>query len=501
MFVDGRSLPDGHIVNADVCIVGAGAVGISMALEFDGSNTQVAIIESGGFLIDEKTQALYEGDITGRPTYPLERNRLRYYGGTTNHWAGHCRPFDAFDFSVRDWIPHSGWPIKIEELTPYLKRSQPIMGLGEYDYDSLEEYAKELGLPTLPLDKNRLISVMKHQSPPTRFAPAYREQIKRSKNVTVYLHSNVLELTANESATHISRAEIACIDGPKYKIKATEFVLATGGIENPRIMLLSNKSAPDGLGNSRGLVGRFYMDHFLIRPAIDISLSKSDLDFSLYTRPHEIKGGKIFGIITPPDEVTRHEKMTRFRLHLYNVRPNFFKKGIGGVFSNLEGSPEASPLDVSRGSYIAVHLTMEPIPNPDIDVRLSDKLDLFGQRKVEVNWQISDAEKRNAQRAIELGALEFARMGYGRGNSPMLRDPEQWPSHVTSGKHHCGTTRMSDSPQTGVVDPNCKVFEIDNLYLTGSSLFPTIGHTNPTLNLIALALRLSDHLKEKIHAS
>lgn len=132
---------------------------------------------------------------------------------------------------------------------------------------------------------------------------------------------------------------------------------------------------------------------------------------------------------------------------------------------------------------------------------MSDKLDLFGQRKVEVNWQLSDAEKRNAQRAIELGALEFARMGYGRGNSPMLRDPEQWPSHVTSGKHHCGTTRMSDSPQTGVVDPNCKVFEIDNLYLTGSSLFPTIGHTNPTLNLIALALRLSDHLKEKIHAS
>jgi choline dehydrogenase-like flavoprotein len=170
------------------------------------------------------------------------------------------------------------------------------------------------------------------------------------------------------------------------------------------------------------------------------------------------------------------------------------------VFSSLDGSPEVSPLDVRRGSYIAVHMTMEPIPNPDAYVRLSDKLDFFGQRKVEVNWQVTDAERRNAQRAIEYGALEFARMGYGRGNSLMLRNPDEWPSHVSSGKHHCGTTRMSDNPQTGVADPNCKVFDIDNLYLTGSSLFPTIGHTNPTLNLVALALRLSDHLKEKMHA-
>jgi choline dehydrogenase-like flavoprotein len=500
MFVDGRNLPGGHIVEADLCIVGAGAVGISMAMEFDGSNKKVAIVESGGFQYDEKTQSLYEGYHTGIHTYPLGRNRLRYFGGTTNHWAGHCRPFDAFDFSVRDWIPHSGWPIKIEELTPYLARSQPIMGLGKYDYESIEEYAKRLGLPTLPLDENRLISVMKHQSPPTRFGPAYREQIKRSKNVTVYLHSNVQELIANETATHIAGADVACIEGPKYKIKATQFVLATGGIENPRIMLLSNKSAPNGLGNKHGLVGRFYMDHFLIRPAIDVSLSRTDLNFKLYTHPHEINGGKIFGIMTAPEEMTRREKMTRFRMHLYDVHPRFFKKGLGGVFSSLDGSPEVSPLDVRRGSYIAVHMTMEPIPNPDAYVRLSDKLDFFGQRKVEVNWQVTDDERRNALRAIEYGALEFARMGYGRGNSPMLRNPDEWPSHVSSGKHHCGTTRMSDNPQTGVVDANCKVFDIDNLYLTGSSLFPTIGHTNPTLNLVALALRLSDHLKEKIHA-
>jgi choline dehydrogenase-like flavoprotein len=142
-------------------------------------------------------------------------------------------------------------------------------------------------------------------------------------------------------------------------------------------------------------------------------------------------------------------------------------------------------------------MAMEPLPNPDTFVRLSDTSDFLGQQKIEVNWQVSNAEKANVHRAIEICALEFARMGYGRAYAPAMEKPDEWPSTFTSGKHHSGTTRMSDSPKTGVVDRNCRVFDVDNLYVAGSSVFPTIGHTNPTLNLIALALRLADHLKEK----
>ncbi|NOZ09923.1 MAG: GMC family oxidoreductase [Gammaproteobacteria bacterium] len=497
MLIDARTLVNGHTVEADICIVGAGAVGIAMALEFNGSNKKVAVMESGGLDLDSRTQSLYEGDHVGRPTYPLGRNRLRYFGGTTGHWAGHCRPFDQFDFSVRDWIPHSGWPIKIEELEPYLERSQPILGLGDYDYSSLEQYAKQLKLETLPLDSGRLISVMKQQSPPTRFGTAYRQALKESKNVSVYLYSNVLELITNESASHITRAEVACIDGPKYEVKAKNFVLATGGMENPRIMLLSNKSAPDGLGNSHGLVGRFYTDHILIRPALDISLSRKGFDFRLYSKIHRMNGGRMFGILTASDELTRREKLTRFRFHLYNITPSY-DAPVGGVFSSIDGAREAQPLTKEGGTYMAVHMAMEPIPNPDTFVRLSAKRDLFGQRQLEVNWQVTDAERSNAHRAIELCALEFARMGFGRAYAPMLEKPDEWPANFTSGKHHCGTTRMSDSPKTGVVDRNCKVFDVDNLYVTGSSVFPTIGHTNPTINLVALSLRLADHLKGKM---
>ena len=239
MLIDARKLDDGHIVEADICIVGAGAVGISMALEFIGTNKKVVVLESGGMEYDDRTQSLYSGSHVGRPTYRLERNRLRYFGGTTNHWAGHCRPFDQFDFSVRDWIPHSGWPITIDELDPYLERTQPIFELGKYDYHSIDEYAKQLGLPTLPLDENRLINVMKHQSTPTRFNTKYREVLKNAGNVSVYLYSNVLELLSNEAASHVTSAEVAVLDGPRYRVSAKNFVLATGGLENPRLMLLS----------------------------------------------------------------------------------------------------------------------------------------------------------------------------------------------------------------------------------------------------------------------
>jgi choline dehydrogenase-like flavoprotein len=498
MLIDATELTNGDSVEADLCIVGAGAVGIAMALEFDGSNKKVAVLESGGFELEPRTQSLYKGTHVGRPTYPLDRNRLRFFGGTTNHWAGHCRPFDDFDFSVRDWIPHSGWPIQFNDVEPYIERTQQILELGKYDYDSLDEYASQLGYKTLPLDSSRLISVMKHQSPPTRFNTAYRKQMKDSENISVFLHSNVLELLTNESASHITAADVACIDGPRYKVRAKKFVLATGGLENPRIMLLSNSTAPNGLGNSHGLVGRFYTDHILIRPALDISLSRTDLDFRLYTDLHEINGGLIFGIMTAADELTRKEKLTRFRFHLYNLPPQY-DAPVGGVFSGIDESPQVSPLSKEPGSHIQVHMAMEPIPNPDAFVRLSDKeIDLFGQRKLEVNWQVSDAELANAHRAVELCALEFARMGYGRAYSSLLENPHEWPSTFTSGKHHCGATRMSDSPYTGVVDSNCKVFDIDNLYITGSSIFPNIGHTNPTLNLIALSLRLVDHLKEEL---
>lgn len=500
MIIDARKLPNGHVVNADICIIGAGAAGIAMGLEFGKSSLKIAIMESGGFELNTKTQSLYKGESTGYKNFPLEMNRLRYFGGTTGHWEGHCRPFDAFDLSKRDWVPHSGWPISLDELEPYLKKSQPLLGLGKYDYDSLAEYSKKLGLPILPFDGDRLISVMKMTSPPTRFGKAYSKDLKKSKNVSVYLHSNVLELTSNKAGSHVTSAKVKCIDGPNYKINAKQFVLAAGGLENARLMLLSNKNIPAGLGNKNDLVGRFYTDHLMILPLMNISFSREAPNMDLYfsKKGHKLNGNLMYGVLSASEELTRKEKLPRFRLHLHDNPPVYRgEKGIGNIFSKIDHSIDHNK-KIDKDKSVAVHMVMEPIPNPDNRVTLTDKKDFLGQRKINVNWELSDTELANAYRIAEIGALEFARMGYGRGYAPIFNNANKWPDFFRPGKHHCGTTRMSDNPKTGVVDKQCRVFDVDNLYVAGSSVFPTIGHTNPTLNLVAMALRLADHLKKEM---
>jgi choline dehydrogenase-like flavoprotein len=509
MIIDAKKISSGQLISADVCIVGAGAAGISMGLELNNTRLKVVILESGGFEFDKQIQSLYTGESEGHENFPLEMNRLRYFGGTTGHWDGHCRPFDQFDLSKRDWIPHSGWPIKIDELEPYLRKAQPLFGLGKYEYDALPEYAEKLGLKTLPFAGGRLISVMKMKSPPTRFGTEYREKLKKSKNVTVYLHSNVLELVAKGVGEHITHAKITCIDGPKYKVKAKKFVLAAGGLENARLMLLSDKVATTGLGNSHDLVGRYYADHLMILPVLNVSLSRTDLNTDLYdaSKRHHINRNTMYGILTASEALMRREKLPRFRLHFYNSKPKYrAKNGVGRVFARLDDATAEVKTDTNESSNkkstdvssIALHMVMEPVPNPQSRVTLIAQKDFLGQRKIKVNWQVTDTELAYAHRIAEITALEFARMGYGRSYGSILAKPNLWPEFFRPGKHHCGTTRMSDNPKTGVVDRHCRVFDVDNLYIAGSSVFPTIGHTNPTLNLVALALRLANHLKKEI---
>jgi len=458
--------------------------------------------KSGGFLIDEKTQSLYDGDNIGLPSFDLRVNRLRYFGGTTNHWAGHSRPLDAIDFEKRSWIAHSGWPITRKDLDPFYRRSQPIIGLGPYEYDNLEFWQSKINQPDLPLNENRLITAVYNQSPPTRFGKEYRQELKDASNVSVYLYANVLDILTNESASQVTSLKVACIDGPEFSLSARTYILATGGMENARLLLLSNSVAKNGLGNDNDLVGRYFMDHLLLRPGADISFSDPRLNLHLYEVVHKVAGGQMFAILASPEVLLRKEKLNNFRMHLIKARPKTADAD-GRIFSQLDAVPGAEehvlddlPERKENKDFVSLHLVLEATPNHDSRVTLSNKTDLFGQRKINVNWQVRDKDLRNAHRAMELAAIEFGRMGLGRAYGEIFKDSSRWPGNMEAGKHHCGTTRMADSPKTGVVDRNCKVHNISNLYLTGSSLFPTIGYANPTLSIVALALRLSDHLKD-----
>lgn len=494
MFINAKQLDDDQLIEGDICIIGAGAAGITLARELKNSDKRIIVLESGGFEYDKRTQSLYKGENIGLPSFDLHVNRLRYFGGTTNHWAGHCRPLDPIDFERRQWLPHSGWPITRTELDPYYQLAQPIVGLGEYRYEQLDYFADKTALPILPLADQRLKSAVYNQSPPTRFGPEYKEELAQADNIDVYLNANVLRLNSNETASHVASADVACIKGPSFKVKAKVFVLATGGMENVRVLLLSNQHNPQGLGNSNGLVGRFFMDHILLRPGVDISLTWPNLNLNLYRKLHNVAGGRMFAILAASEQLLRREKMGNFRLHLVTDGPRY-SQPIGGVFSDLDGFADANPLATTANNSIALHMVLEPMPNPDSRVSLSKKRDLFGQPRLAVNWQVTGKDLSNAHRALMLAALEFGRMGLGRGFGEIFERPDEWPGHLEAGKHHCGTTRMSDSETTGVVNRDCRMFEVDNLYIAGSSLFPTIGYANPTLTIVALALRLADHLK------
>jgi len=497
MFVDSRNLKSGQLIESDLCIIGAGAAGITIAREFIGTGTKVVLLESGGFDPDDKTQSLYSGKNIGIPSFDLEVNRLRFFGGTTNHWAGHCRPLDPIDFEQKDWQSHSGWPLSRKDLDPYYIKAQPIVGLGDYKYEDLEFFVKDTGQPALSLADSRLKTAVYNQSPPTRFGRAYRGEIEKAWNIETYLNANVLELDTNESTSEVVKLKVACIDGPQFMVKAKQYVLACGGMENARILLLSNRISPDGLGNDNDLVGRYFMDHVLLRPGLDVSYSQPNLNLRLYHSRHKSAGGRMFAVLAATEKLMRREKINNFRMHLYDYGPRY-KRHFGRAFSFIDGLQETQPESKDDQYSTAFHLVLEPTPNPDSRISLSSDRDFFGQRKIEVNWQLTDAELKNANRALELGALEFGRLGLGRGYGEIFKNEEIWPHNLEAGAHHCGTTRMTESDKTGVVDKNCRLFNTDNLYVAGSSVFSTIGYANPTLTILALALRLADHLKGKL---
>src|SRR5262245_50024636 len=255
LLADARRLPAGRDLEADVRIVGAGAAGIALALELAGSHLRVVLLESGGFERDAATQALYRGRIFGRSYPPLDEVRERRFGGTTNAWLGRLRPLDADDFEAREWIAHSGWPISARDLAPFVARAARRCGA-----DETAPGAAAAGAPALPLDPEAFESRVLRIAP-VRFGERYREAVTGARNVDALLFANAVELVANEAGSALAGVRVATLAGGGFSVRARAVVLAAGGIENPRLLLASNRVAKAGLGNDRDLVGRFFMEH------------------------------------------------------------------------------------------------------------------------------------------------------------------------------------------------------------------------------------------------
>lgn len=510
MFIDASELPDGVCLESDICIVGAGAAGIPLALEFEGRRERVCLMESGGLEADEGMQALNRADNIGEPYFPLDQNRSRVFGGTTVQWAGWCRRLDEIDFEARPWVAHSGWPIGRSELSDWWEKALGYCELGGYDYD-LEYWERHFNSRRLPIEAGRIETRIYLKSPPSRFGELYRERLGRAANIDAVLDGSVLKLETDEHASQVTGALAGTIGGKRFGVRARHYVLAAGGIENARLLLLSNDRNCDGLGNDHDQVGRYFMEHYFF-PSGAIRLNPGvEFNPALYLHSAEPAIGRLF--LNP--KVQEEERILNYcagidpvygdsplRSLARGVRRRLW--GHGGEFdpnhpfvaqAAWKGSGE-------RRKYLRLHHIIEQAPNPESRVTLGDETDSLGQRKIRMDWRTSPLDRRTFLKAIEIVGSEFERTGIGRLQIPGGDNDRHWPPRPLQGLrgHHMGTTRMSDSPATGVVDRDCRVHGVGNLFIAGSSLFPTAGAGTPTLTIIALALRLAGHLKKILAA-
>jgi choline dehydrogenase-like flavoprotein len=528
MLADARSVPEGTRLETDVCIVGAGAAGITLALELSGSPLRVTVLESGGLEFEPETQALNQGPSIGLPYTDLIVPRLRYLGGTTNHWGGICRPFDEADFEPREGIRFTGWPLKKSDVDPFYPRAVRVVGLPTQDWD-LRHWASGDAPVPLRLDGERIVSRVAQQVEPElrSFGARYRDELRSATNVTVYLHASVTDVQTDESGRHASSVRVATLTGSSFSVRAKVFVLATGAVENARVLLVSNERRPAGLGNQNDLVGRFFSEHPRFLAGVIVP-SGPHPNLGFYD-DHRVGGSLMRGYLASSKDFQLAEGLLDLQIRLepgYGDAPDDaadFARHVMTLAADLDswqkiaipGPPVPVPyLDVIREALdspedtyiylrgrietIGVTTRIEQAPNPDSRVVLVRERDELGVRRVALDWRLSEVDRRNVRRTLELFGAEVGRAGIGRLRILYREDDSGWPDTLGGGQHHMGTTRMSDDPRQGVVDRDCRVHEMSNLYVAGSSVFPTPSGGTPTLTLVALAIRLADHLKGRV---
>jgi choline dehydrogenase-like flavoprotein len=486
MIVDARRVPSDSLIDCDLCIVGAGAAGITIAREFLGRPERVVLLESGWLTPDADTQSLYAGDVSERPYFDLDAARSRYFGGTTNLWTGECRPLDAQDFERRDWVSDSGWPFGLDELLPFYREAQSVCHLGRYGYTA--DDWREHGVRPMAIERGQIDSYAFQYSPPTRFGEVYRNDLRQAPNVVTYLGANAVDLETPETPQRVSAVRVACLAGTGFRVAARAVVLATGGIENARLLLLSDRVQPAGLGNGNDLVGRYFMEHLYLDAAAEIRAPRGVIS-DFYTSGHRVDGRRVRGILGLTPEVRRRERLTNYCGVL--VAPNT------SLLTRLRNSiADVRAKHASRIYYLKN--VMEQAPNADSRVTLGEDRDRLGCRRTVLRWRLSAIDKSTAHRAHAILGEELARSGVGQMTSAMGSEADPWPATVRGARHHMGTTRMHADPRRGVVDADCRVHGIANLYVAGSSVFPTSGAANPTLTIVALALRLARHLRDRL---
>ncbi len=535
-----------ELFQADVCIIGSGPAGLTLARELASTSLRIILLETGG--TDPAPPSLSSGTVDSPHGYPaaiLSEGRRRQLGGSANLWNHEprgqsekyirCVPLDEADFEKRDWLPYSGWPFSREDLLPSYERAQAAFGLGDFAYTA-DGWHDERNHPR-PIETDALHSSISEFALPDRFTGDVFAELAGHINIHLLADTHLQRLDRDPLTHRITTAHAITTAGQPLQISATHFILAGGTFENARILLLNDHEQPGGLGNQHDMVGRCFMDH----PSITLgTLHPADpgfFDSITFYDQHLAKGRQIMGKLQVRPEVRAREQL----LNLYSVLvPRFrdlrsnlplvarelLEKGPGFLSRHrphlghdapaiVHEAPASLHRRLLEGYYsecfcgwsklenksrrfgdCGVRSLVETVPDPANRITLGDQIDRFGQRRLHLQWRWNELDLASIARTQEIFRNAFAEAGLGRFE-PVPTGPAHQPRDFHSTHHFMGTTRMHHDPRQGVVDADCRVHGVPNLFLAGSSVFPTGGCANPTLTLVALAIRLADHLKRE----
>lgn len=540
----------------DLCIIGAGPAGLTLALELASLGIRICVLEAGGNSFSKVSQDFFRGAVNGtQREEQLHSYRYRRLGGTSTAWGGRCLRYDPIDFERRDYVPDSGWPISYDELTPYYARALERCEAGPMDYDASSVLPEEVpqmiaGMP----DGDVISSTLERWSPPTNFGKRYRPLLKRSGTTTVLLNAACVALNLDDEHRRLVSVSVRAGNEKSFLVKAEAFVMAAGGVEVPRLLLASCHQVPEGVGNHSDIVGRYFMTHIAGRIATAHLDVASDAVAQHYAR--DSQGVYVRRRIAFSEEAQRREHIPNVsvQFHIPSVDDPahrnailsavFFAKHIGSIrrgippglgivdgdddqesaalwlrhFRNLVGDLPGLLSFMPRFGYLRylrrrripsvilptkqpvfpMHYHAEQSPSRESRVSLAGDRDRYGMPRARLDFHVNESDIDGVYRVHTLIDEYFRRhkVGHVQFNDPDPRAGIRRETRAVNG-HFIGTTRMSTDPRTGVVDTDCKVFGISNLFISSSAVFPTSSHANPTLTIVALATRLADHLRKR----
>lgn len=505
-FIKSTSLPDGFVAETDVCIIGAGAAGLTILRELQGSGLSVIVCEAGDLNPRAVDQELLLGE-TPRDSYDLHDSRARYFGGTANHWGGHCVPLEPYQMERLPHIPHSGWPYGYDILRPYYTRAVEKLELGEDDFDP-ESVAKKVGHRLVDFKGGVCRNVISRYNR-FRFGLSLTDAHDVLDRAQIFLCADLVDLSLAPDSSAVARAEFATIAGNRLSVRARYFVLATGGIETARLLLSMTRDRPAGLGNAHDLVGRFWHEHIWIPTGV-LALAEPPQRDSLYFQEISQGGYRVRAHIALTPEAEAANALPAYRAE---VRPlgslGFFKRSVEAASIRLTDIQRVLARPGDAAARVLCHAPetntagfrldnyFQMLPDPENRVRLARDRDRFGRPLPSLDFRVDESAHRALVKTQKLIGRDLAQRGVGRTLIELPEDSSLPLPGRSYGAHHIAIARMSTSPSEGVTDADARVHETENLYLAGSAIFPTCGWQNPTLTIVATSMKLADHLKTR----